>query len=122
MATEERSEQPTPRKRKQAREKGQVATSVDLSRALGLLAIYLAWRFAGAGMLSRLLNATERWLNVAEAREFAPDDIMPLCADALAVMAIVLGPVMLAAMIGTAVAASAQTGGLDRSRGDQPAG
>ncbi len=112
MATEERSEQPTPRKRKQAREKGQVATSVDLSRALGLLAIYLAWRFAGAGMLSRLLNATERWLNVAEAREFAPDDIMPLCADAMAVMAIVLGPVMLAAMIGTAVAASAQTGGL----------
>ncbi len=112
MATEERSEQATPRKRKQAREKGQVATSIDLSRALGLLAIYLAWRFAGAGMVGRLLDATERWLRLAGKQDLGPDRVMALYAEVLPVLALVLGPVMLAAMIGTAIAASAQTGGL----------
>jgi flagellar biosynthetic protein FlhB len=112
MANEERTEQPTPRKRRQAREKGQVATSVDLTRALGLLAIYLAWRFAGAGMLSRLLSATERWLRLAGTREIDLDRIMAAYASLLPVMALVLGPLMLAAIIGTVVAASAQTGAL----------
>lgn len=112
MATEERTEQPTARKRKQAREKGQVATSVDLTRALGLLAIYLAWRFAGGGMLGRLQALTEWWLRMAGTREIDVDRMIAAYASLLPVMAMVLGPVMLAAMIGSTIAAVAQTGGL----------
>ncbi len=112
MATEERTEDPTPRKRKQAREEGQVATSVDLTRALGLLAIYLAWRFAGEGMLRRLTGATERWLRLAGTRQMDLDAVLAAYASLLPVMALVLGPVMLAAVIGSVVAASAQTGAL----------
>jgi len=56
MATGERTEQPTQRRRRRAREKGQVAKSVDLSRALGLLLIYLGWRVAGDSMADNLLR------------------------------------------------------------------
>mgnify|MGYP001304118859 CR=1 FL=1 len=48
MAGEERTEQPTPRRRREAREKGQVAHSDDLSRAIALLLLYLTCRTAGA--------------------------------------------------------------------------
>lgn len=112
MTTEERTEQPTPRRRRQARERGQVATSADLSRALALLAIYLAWRFAGAGMVATLQGATERWLCARAGVELGPEEAMAACASALQVAAVVLAPVMLAAVVGTIVAASAQTGGL----------
>lgn len=112
MATDERTEQPTPRKRKQAREKGQVATSVDLTRAFGLLAIYLAWRFGGARMLAGLLSETERWLRMAGTRQIDLDSAMAAYASLLPTLAMVLGPIMLAAIVGTVVAASAQTRGL----------
>ncbi len=120
MASEERTEQPTPRKRRQARERGQVATSVDLSRALALLAIYLAWRLGGRGMVEALLGATERWLRAASALELDPETVMLGYSDALPLLAAVLGPVMLAAVIGTVVAASAQTRGLLASAALQP--
>ncbi|MGI5817245.1 MAG: flagellar biosynthesis protein FlhB [Armatimonadota bacterium] len=112
MATEERTEQPTPRKRRQAREKGRVATSVDLTRAFGLLAIYLAWRFGGTGMLRRLQDLTEHWLRIAGTREIDADGVMAAWASLLPMMAMLLGPIMLAVIVGTVVAASAQTGGL----------
>ncbi len=120
MATEERTEQPTPRKRRQAREEGQVATSVDLSRAIALLLIYVAWRFGGSGMLSRLLDLTERWLQSATARDLHPDSVMAAYVSLLAPMAAVLAPVMLAAIIGTVLAASAQTKGLLASAAIKP--
>jgi len=112
LASEERTEQATPRKRRQAREKGQVATSVDLSRAIGLLAIYLAWRFAGAGMLARLQDATERWLRAAGATDVSPEQAIAVWGSALQVGALVVGPLMLAAIVGTVIASVAQTRGL----------
>lgn len=110
--TGEKTEQPTPRKRRKAREEGKVATSVDLSRAIALLLIYVAWRFGGEGMLSRLLDMTEHWLRTARARELDPDAVIAAYADLLPLVAAVLAPVMLAAIAGTILAASAQTKGL----------
>jgi len=112
VASEERTEKATPRKRQEARKKGQVATSVDLSRALALLAIYLAGRFGGAGMLGRLQDATERWLRAAGTGELEPEQAIAAWGSALQVGALVVGPLMLAAIIGTIVASVAQTGGL----------
>ncbi|MGC9318527.1 MAG: EscU/YscU/HrcU family type III secretion system export apparatus switch protein [Armatimonadota bacterium] len=120
MATEEPTEQPTPRKRRRAREKGQVPTSVDLSRAVALLLIYLAWRFAGPTMLSRLTGAVEDWLRVSEMPPITPESIMAGYAASLPLLLAVLGPVMLAAVIGTAVAAAAQTRGLLTTAAVQP--
>ena len=112
MATEERTEQASPRKRQQAREKGQVAISADLARALTLLGIYLAWRHAGAGMLRRLQEATERGLQTSASAELQPEDAVAACGEAMHVVAAVVAPVMLAAIIGAIISAAAQTGGL----------
>lgn len=120
MATEERTEQPTPRKRRRAREKGQVPTSVDLSRAVGLLLIYLAWRFAGPTMLSRLTGALEDWLRVKQTPPVTPESVISGYAATIPLLLAVLGPVMLAAVVGTVVAASAQTRGLLTAAALQP--
>ena len=112
MASEERTEQPTPRRRRQARERGQVATSVDLSRALALPAIYLAWCTCGRDAVSALAEATERWLRAAGATTLNAAAVMDLYADALGVLALALAPVMLAPVGASALVSAAQTRGL----------
>jgi len=120
MATEERTEQPTPRKRRQARERGQVATSTDLSRAIGLLAIYLAWRIAGPGMADVLLATTRRLLQAAPAGDLDADTVMTGYARVLPLLLAVAGPIMAAAVVGAVIAAGAQTRGLLAAAGLSP--
>jgi flagellar biosynthetic protein FlhB len=109
MATEERTEQPTERKRRRAREKGQVATSVDLSRALGLLLIYLAWRVAGRSITGRLLAVLHATFCSPRATELEPDQIMAAYRHLLPVLAAILGPIMLAALLGVVLPSLGQT-------------
>jgi len=52
---EERTEPATPRRREEARERGQVARSADLSSALVLLSAVLALQFLGRSMIGGLL-------------------------------------------------------------------
>jgi flagellar biosynthesis protein FlhB len=54
----DRSEQPTPRRRQRARERGQVVHSRELQAALVMLAAVIALRFSGPRMLSEILT---RW-------------------------------------------------------------
>lgn len=120
MATEERTEQPTQRRRREARERGEVPTSVDLSRAIALLLIYLAWRFAGAEIVSRLTDATAQWLTLTQAPNLEPEAIIAGYRETLPLLLGVLGPIMAAAVIGTVVAAAAQTRGLIATAALQP--
>jgi len=55
---EDRTEPATPRRREEARERGQVARSADLSTALVLLAAVLGLRFAGRALIEGLLVST----------------------------------------------------------------
>jgi flagellar biosynthetic protein FlhB len=59
---EERTEQPTPSRRRQAREEGKAARSRDLTAALGLLAALLSIRHLGGEGLERGLDAVRRCL------------------------------------------------------------
>jgi len=54
----DRTEQPTPRRRQEAREEGQIARSVELSAAVALLAGVLLCRFLGPMMLRHMLDLT----------------------------------------------------------------
>lgn len=54
MPLEDKTEAPTPRRRKEAREEGQVARSVELSSAVGLLAALLILRFTGPALAARM--------------------------------------------------------------------
>jgi flagellar biosynthetic protein FlhB len=55
---DDRTEQATPRRREEARERGQVARSADLSSAFVLLAAVLGLRFAGRPLLEGLFGST----------------------------------------------------------------
>lgn len=54
----DKTEQPTPRRREEAREEGQVARSTDLTAAVSLLAGILLLKFLGPGMMQTLLEVT----------------------------------------------------------------
>ncbi|MGM7720386.1 flagellar biosynthesis protein FlhB [Metabacillus sp. Hm71] len=51
----EKTEKATPRKKQDARKKGQVAKSADVNTALSLLAVFLSFLFIGAFMRDRIL-------------------------------------------------------------------
>jgi len=59
---EERTEPATPRRREEARERGQVARSADLSAAVVLVASVLALRFLGRPLMESLSGSTVRVL------------------------------------------------------------
>lgn len=54
MALEEKTEAPTPRRRRDAREEGQVARSVELNSALVLISALLMLKFSGPSLVSHL--------------------------------------------------------------------
>ena len=109
MATEERNERPTERKRRKAREKGQVAHSVDLSRAFGLLAIYLVWRLAGHAIADDVLNLLVSTFSLRAEGEVSPEEVIALYRHLLPALAAILGPLMLAAMLGAVLPSLGQT-------------
>ncbi|MBI4232144.1 EscU/YscU/HrcU family type III secretion system export apparatus switch protein, partial [Candidatus Peregrinibacteria bacterium] len=55
---EERTEDPTPRRREEARERGHVARSHDLSSAVILLAAVIALNFFGKELIGTLMAVT----------------------------------------------------------------
>jgi len=114
MATGERTEQPTQRRRRRAREKGQVAKSVDLSRALGLLLIYLGWRVAGDSMADNLLRLVRACFaspmgGSGNPPSFSAEQVMAGYQQLLPLLAVILGPIMLAAVLGVVLPGLAQT-------------
>lgn len=54
----DKTEQPTPRRRAEAREEGQVARSQDLTAAISLIGGLVMLKFLGPGMLEEMLNMT----------------------------------------------------------------
>jgi len=58
MADPSKTEQATPKRRQEAREKGQIARSVEINSALVLLTALLAFRYVGPYLLNSLGNLT----------------------------------------------------------------
>lgn len=65
--TGDKTEAPTPRRLQEAREKGQVARSMDLSAAIGLLAGMLLLNWYGSTILQGFMAMTRQSLNLEEA-------------------------------------------------------
>jgi len=76
MANEERSERATPRRREQARERGQVARSRELPSALTLLAVALLLRWGPAAWIAGLRDLLRHLLAASSHGEL--HSVMPL--------------------------------------------
>jgi len=64
MAAQERTEAPTPRRRQQAREEGQIAVSRDLTSGLALLAVTVAARACWGSTMAKLARTSEAALRL----------------------------------------------------------
>jgi flagellar biosynthetic protein FlhB len=72
---EDRTEPATPRRREEARERGQVARSADLSSAVVLLAAVLALRFTGRPLMQGLFASTSTVLEGLGGIDGTPGDL-----------------------------------------------
>jgi len=74
---EDRTEPATPRRREEARERGQVARSADLSSAVVLLAAVLALRFAGRPLIQGLFASASTVLEGLGSIDGEPSTLLP---------------------------------------------
>lgn len=109
----DKTEKPTPKRLKDARERGQVASSRDLGAALGSLAATGALVAAGSFLMHRLTTAivnTLSRLGDAPLHDVTLDDLIPLVATGGTLVALTAGPVAMAAAATGVIGSIAQTG------------
>jgi flagellar biosynthesis protein FlhB len=109
MARDDRTEKPTPKRRSEARAKGQVARSQDLTSATGLLAAFAALVVGGPHMLVQLEGVVIRGLAQAgDTRLATQRGIGSVGLWALGAFAKTVAPVVIAALIAGLLANVAQ--------------
>jgi flagellar biosynthetic protein FlhB len=107
--TGEKTEQPTPRRRQEAREEGQVPRSTDLTAAVALLAGLVLLNVFGPGMYERMLMLIREMCDVSDASVAAlPNWIARTAYTATALLL----PFLSLLMVLTVGGAAAQTGAL----------
>jgi flagellar biosynthetic protein FlhB len=105
----ERTEAPTPRRRQEAREEGQVARSTDLTAAVVLLAGLTLLNAFGADMFQRLLDLTREMSDLSDADS---DGLRVWIVRAGFAGAAVMAPFLLILLLATAAGGLIKTGGL----------
>ncbi|MFP3904586.1 MAG: flagellar biosynthesis protein FlhB [Armatimonadota bacterium] len=109
MATEEKTEQATPRRRQKAREEGQAAQSKDLTGAVALGAAVLVCKFAGEGLSSRVCQTATREFIQAGSFAFTTANLSHLLHKTLSVIGAVVLPIALVGMAFAIITTFAQT-------------
>jgi flagellar biosynthetic protein FlhB len=107
--TGEKTEQPTPRRRQEAREEGQVSRSTDLTAALSLLGALVLLNLFGSSMLDRMLMLIREMTDVSDA---SADTLQIWISRSAYATAAMILPFLLLLMAVTAGGGLAQTGGL----------
>jgi flagellar biosynthetic protein FlhB len=107
---EERTHQPTPRRRQKAREKGQAPRSHDLIAAVGLLAAYAAFRVLGPRLWSATSETTRSCLADPHAIDFTMQGLHAALGQWLSVALSATAPIALAVLAAGVAANLFQTG------------
>ncbi|MFH2033615.1 MAG: flagellar biosynthesis protein FlhB [Candidatus Margulisiibacteriota bacterium] len=108
----ERTEEPTPHRLREAREKGQVAKSREITTAVLLLLSYFLFRYMGAFMWQQLFDmAAGIFAQIPYvANEFSLSFVAYLLVMGLRAMAFTLAPIFAVTFVAALVAEAMQTG------------
>src|SRR5690606_13330956 len=107
----EKSEAPTPRKRAEAREQGNIARSTDLNAAVMILASVVLLNVLGLRRMGGLKAMLQTMLSSAHAANpTQPDDLVAMGAYAARIAAWSVGPLLLAIAGVGLLAAAGQVG------------
>lgn len=112
-STSEKTEKPTPKKLKDAREKGQVARSHDLVAAMALLAVTAVMVWTGSSGLTRLearISDGLTRMGTGARASITPTDLIGQMISDLMLLGIVVGPWLLTAGVVAIAGHLAQTG------------
>lgn len=104
----EKTEKPTPKRRREARQQGQIARSVDLVQWVGLLVATFVLPGTIRSLLNGLTTATQRILEVSAAGE--PGPAFGQLGEVLATMALALAPLFGIMFLVTLIGLLAQGG------------
>lgn len=106
----ERTEQPTPRRRAEARARGQVPRSQDLTASALLLIALLVLHLLGADLFARLHNMTRLLLGDSDEPSLLTAQIVELSRLAGAELARLLLPILLLLLVAALIVSLLQTG------------
>jgi len=110
----DKTEKATPKKKQDARKKGQVHKSQEITTAMVLLAVFIALKVFGENIYVEITAFTRRILTEYPKTEdlFMPDILKRLLADSLIVFLKSLGPVFAIAVLTAMIVSFAQVGAL----------
>ena len=114
MSAGQKTEAPTPKRKKEGREKGQVARTPELTSWAGLLVATYMLKTAGANGISAAQWMTERLRQLIEQPEIGT--AIPFLGEAILKFAIVIAPLSLALMVVGVAGSFAQVGFVPSSK------
>lgn len=91
----EKTEAPTPRRRQEARERGQLPRSSDLSSAVLLLGGLLCLRWFAPGLMTTLMNAMRTYLTMDDPQTATQVDVVPVVSSVAMFGLLAAGPILL---------------------------
>jgi flagellar biosynthetic protein FlhB len=107
----EKSEEPTPKRREDARKRGQFAKSRNLLPAASLVAIAIALKMAGFELMERLGRCVTAFFGAAgSTKPFSREDVIMMSFDTGLLLAPVLLPLFAAIVVSTLGSGFLQTG------------
>jgi flagellar biosynthesis protein FliQ len=109
---EDRTEKATPRKRSDARKKGQVLQSREISSAMVLLFVFISLRVFGKSMYTVITEYMKKVLTEYPKIEdlYTPDILSRVFVDGVTVFAKAVGPVLLVALLSGLIVSYVQVG------------
>jgi len=110
LFTYERTEQATPRRREEARKKGQVFKSMELIGAISLLSTSFVLQYAGPYMAGRVLNFSRALWEEGALQDWSESGVRMLIINVFLLVAVVVAPVLLGAMLAGLVGNYLQVG------------
>lgn len=96
----EKTEKATPRKRREARKKGQVYKSVEVITALSLMLMFGVLAIFGAGIVSNIKGLLTHFFTVRAPEDFSVAATMGFATDAVWMFLQIMAPLLLAAFVG----------------------
>ncbi|WP_338452063.1 flagellar biosynthesis protein FlhB [Niallia oryzisoli] len=106
----EKTEKATPKKRSDARKKGQVAKSQDVNTAIGLLAVFMFLFIAGSYLFNKIVSILRHSFQDYMLMDLTEESIYLIFMELLKELALLVGPLMLVALVAGVAANYLQVG------------
>lgn len=122
MPLQDKTEPPTPRRRREARKRGQIARSVEVNSAIVLLVALVTIKYAGPMMTQHMGNIARRCIGSFPKADLTVASVQSGLAQILLDTALVIGPLLAAVFLAGFISSALQVGFVFSAEPLQPKG